>query len=81
MSSTFHEIYISARPFSDALMLAFAAGIWYGVIELFDDIDSPALGIICALTALAALSATMYPFTNHNNRHPFGKKDIPEAAE
>ncbi len=77
MSSTFHERYISARPFSDALMLAFAAGIWYATVEIFNDIDSPALGIICALTALAALSATMYPFNDHNDRHPFGKKNTP----
>lgn len=81
MPSNFHEGYNSLRPVSDVLMIGIGATFAWLSYEMIDRANSPAVNALGSVTALIAASALLFPFVDHSNTHPFGRKDNPSAAE
>jgi hypothetical protein len=81
MSDSSIETYYRYRPLSDLAMLAIAAILGYTSIYLAAESDSAYEGILASIVVVLAASALFAPFVDLRNKHPFGKKDVPEAAE
>lgn len=81
MPSNFNAGYDRLRPVSDVVMIGVGAAFAWLSYEMIDRANSPAVNALGSVTALIAASALLFPFVDHTNKHPFGKKDVPEAAE